>query len=144
MNVAFVSTGAGIAAAAFWLFIAVIIVAGMWYDMRRREAQHETLRRLAESGQPLDPDLMDRLLSVSGGGNTARELMIWGVVMLFVAPGVAVLAVFIGWQYAPALLPLLGVAILIGFIGVGLVVASRFVERRPDASDEAPANRHAA
>ena len=144
METVFVNTGAGVAAAAFWLFLAIIVVAGMWYDMRRREAQHETLRRLAESGQTLDPHLMDRLLSVSGGGNAARELFVWGVVMLFVAPGVAVLAVFIGWQYAPALLPLLGVAILIAFIGLGLIVASRLLGRRPAADDEAPANRHAA
>jgi hypothetical protein len=46
--------GGGLAALAFWGFVAAVVVGGMWYAIREREAQHETLRRIIESGQPVD------------------------------------------------------------------------------------------
>jgi hypothetical protein len=42
--------GAELGAFGFWLFIAAVIVAGVWYGICEREAQHETLRRLIDSG----------------------------------------------------------------------------------------------
>ena len=57
-----IDTGAGIAAIGFWLFLAAILVAGMWYDIRRREAQQRTLRSMIESGQPIEEALADKLL----------------------------------------------------------------------------------
>ena len=54
--------GAGLAAFGFWMFVAAIVVAGIWYDIAKRRAQHETLRRLIESGQTIDPELLDKLL----------------------------------------------------------------------------------
>ena len=47
-----ISVSEGLAALGFWTFIAAIIVAGIWDGIRKREAQHETLRRMIESGQP--------------------------------------------------------------------------------------------
>lgn len=125
------STGAGFAALAFWGFVAVIIVAGIWYEVRRREAQHETLRRLIDSGQPLDPAIAARVLSMSGGGRRRleRDLMVYGLVVLFAAPGLLLLGVFVGWQYPPALLPIFGAAALVASIGIGLVVTARVVGR---------------
>ena len=55
--------GAGLAALAFWGFLAVVVVGGIWYDIRKKESQQETIRRLFESGQPVDEKLMDRLMS---------------------------------------------------------------------------------
>ena len=52
--------GAGLAALAFWGFISSVVVAGIWYAVREREAQHETVRRLVESGQSIDSELMDK------------------------------------------------------------------------------------
>ncbi len=131
-----INTGAGVAAIGFWLFLAAIVVAGMWYDIRKREAQQRTLRSMLESGQAIDEDLVDKLLSASSGGTArlARELQVWGVVVLFTAPGLALLAWFIALQYAPALYPILGAAALVGFIGIGLVVAARIAGRGGDAA----------
>ena len=126
-----ISTGAGLAAMAFWGFVAVIVVAGIWYEIRRREAQHETVRRLIDSGQPLDQALADRIVSLSGGGRRylERDLMAYGLVVLFAAPGLALLGLFVGWQYPPAMLPILGAAALVGCVGVGLMVTARVVVR---------------
>ena len=123
-----IQTGAGLAAMGFWLFIAAIIVAGMWYDIRKRETQQETLRRLLESGQPVDDALLDRLTAAASGGSArlSRELTVWGVVVLAVAPGLALLAWFVALQYAPALYPILGAALLVGCTGIGLLIAARF------------------
>ena len=35
----------------FWIFIAAVVVAGIWGDTRKREIQQETLRRIVESGK---------------------------------------------------------------------------------------------
>ncbi len=56
-------TGAGLAALGFWLFIGLAVASGAWNSMRKRESQHETLRRIIESGQPVDEDLANKLLS---------------------------------------------------------------------------------
>lgn len=116
---------------AFWGFLAAIVVAGIWYDIRRREAQHETLRRLIESGQPLDQTLADRILSMTGGDGRRldRELMAYGLVVLFIAPGLAVLGWFIGQQSAQWFFPILGVSALVGFISIGLLAASAVIGR---------------
>ena len=63
--------GAGLAALAFWGFIASVVVAGIWYDIRKKEAQQETIRRLFESGQKIDDTKMDKLLSL-GADKTDR------------------------------------------------------------------------
>ena len=42
--------GAGLAAPAFWGFIAAVVGGGIWYAVREKEAQHETLRRMIDSG----------------------------------------------------------------------------------------------
>ncbi len=137
------SLGAGLAALAFWGFVATIIVAGIWYDIRKRQAQHETLRRIIESGQPLDQALMDKLLSLSGGGGGERldrDLRVAGLIVLFVAPGLALLGVFVGLESEEALLPLLGVAALVGCVSIGLLVASRVVGRSYREEDASAPN----
>ncbi len=127
----FAGVAAGLGAVGFWMFIAAVVVAGMWYDIRKRESQQETLRRIVESGQSIDEALMDKLLSASTGGGKRleRELRIYGLVTLFVAPGLALLGWLLGLQYPPALLPILGASVLVLFVAVGLLVSSGVVGR---------------
>ena len=125
--------GAGLAAFGFWMFIAAIVVAGIWYDVAKKRAQHETLRRLIVSGQTIDQDMLGKLFSAAAdnGERLQRELMVYGLVTLFVAPGIALLAWFLSLQYPPALYPVLGVAVLVGFIAIGLIVAAKVAGRMP-------------
>ena len=125
--------GEGLAALAFWGFIAAVVVAGVWYAIRERQAQHETLRRIIDSGKAVDSALVDQVLG--GGRRTDRGLKIAGLIVIFAAPGLAVLAWFIGQLSEPWLMPLLGVSALVAFVGIGLLVAARFAERSYGEND---------
>lgn len=134
--------GGGLAALAFWGFIGSIVVAGIWYGIREREAQHETFRRVIESGQPVDQALMDKVL---GGEKVVhRDLKIGGLIVLFTSPGLAVLGYFISLVNEKALMPLLGVAALTAFVGVGLLVASKYAERSYREDNQSTLNRNMA
>lgn len=134
--------GGGLAALAFWGFIGSIVVAGIWYGIREREAQHETFRRVIESGQPVDQALMDKVL---GGEKVVhRDLRIGGLIVLFTSPGLAVLGYFISLGAEGALMPLLGVAALTAFVGVGLLVASKYAERSYRENNQSTLNRNMA
>jgi hypothetical protein len=122
--------GSGLTALAFWGFIASIIIGGMWYSIRTKEAQQETLRRMIESGRPVDHELADKLLSVGEGSpHLDRDLRVAAVLSLPTAAGLGLFGVVLGIQYPEALTPLLGAAVLLACIGVGLLVAARMVAR---------------
>jgi len=129
-----IGTGAGLAALGFWTFIAAAVAATYWDKIRKREAQHETLRRIIESGQPIDDELTDKLLALTGAssGELARDLKVSGLIVLFLAPGLALL----GWMLSTALEEpelweiLLGVAGLVGLLSIGLLVAAWVAERQ--------------
>ena len=125
----------GLAAFGFWMFVAAAAVGGIWDGVRKRDAEHETLRRLIESGKEPDQELIDKLL-----GNTkkpARDLTVAGLIVIFVAPGLALMGWVLSLQGKEALMPLLGVAGLVAFVGIGLLTAARFLKRadQQDAPD---------
>jgi len=118
--------GAGIASLAFWGFIAAVVVGGMWYGLRERQAQYETMRTLIESGQKIDEAVVERILG--GSRNLGRDLKIAAMIVLLTAPGLAVLGWFVGLLSEPWFYPMIGVAALVAFVGVGLLVASKIAE----------------
>ncbi len=127
--------GAGLAALAFWGFLAAVIVAGIvagiWDSIRKREAQHETIRRLIESGQPIDSELVDKILSLDDGGNKRldRDLRITALWVLPVAPGLAIFALILGYSEPDAVAPVLGVSALLACMGIGFLVAAKIAGR---------------
>ena len=131
-------TGAGLAALGFWLFVGLAVVAGAWDSIRKREAQHETLRRIVESGQTVDEHLADRLLSNSTESQSlARDLRVGGLILGCIAPGMAAM----GWIMSMTLKPelfeiLLAVSVLILFISAGLMLAAYMVNRQASQSSQ--------
>lgn len=132
-----ITSGAGLAALGFWIFIAGAVAASYWDTIRKRESQHETLRRVIESGQAIDDELIDKLLSLTGGSqDMARDLKIGGVIMIFIAPGLTLM----GWVLSVALdepelvKVLLGVSGLIAFIAIGLLAAAAIAKRQEAAN----------
>ena len=123
-------TAAGLGALGFWLFIGAIVVAGIWFDVRRRETEQETLRRVVESGQTIDSAVIDKLLKVGGGqSRTDRDLKVSGLIVIFLAPGIAILGWFLAKLQPQVMSVMLGVAILLGLLGIGLLVAGKVAER---------------
>jgi len=123
-------TGAGLAALGFWSFIAAVVVAGIWDSIRKREAQHETLRRLIESGQPIDDSLADKVIKLTGSSKDLdRDLKVSGLITLFVAPGLIALGWFLSAVSDEIFHVMLGVSVLVGFIAIGLLIASYVVRR---------------
>ena len=127
--------GTGLAALAFWGFVAALVLAGVWDGAKKREAQHETLRRMLESGKQVDEALMAKLM----GGEVKRpdrDLRIAAIIVFSVAGGLAVLAVALSRTDVNAVMPLLGAAGLVACVAAGLMVASAYV-RRTRTEDEA-------
>ena len=132
------SLGAGLAALAFWGFIASVVVAGIWYDIRKREAQQETIRRLFESGREIDPAMMDRLMSNSGdkADRLDRGFKLTAWILLPAAVGLLVLGLVLGIQVPTARLPLVGVSGLVACLGLGFLGAARMAKRWYDSDDK--------
>jgi hypothetical protein len=122
-----VGLGAGLAALAFWGFIAIVVVATIWDGIRKREAQHETVRRLIESGQPIDDDLMEKLTLVSNSGDKRhdRDFYVTGLWLLPVSVGLAAFGLILGSAYHEALYPIMGAAALVGCLGIGALIGAR-------------------
>lgn len=121
-----IGVGAGMAALAFWGFVAVAVVAGIWDNIRKREAQHETLRRLVESGQTIDRELTDKLIALGDGGSK-RPDMEFKITALWILPtsvGLAALALVLGSQVPEALIPIMAAAALTACLGIGFYLAS--------------------
>lgn len=126
-----ISTGAGFAALGFWLFVAIIVAAGVWDSIRKRDAQHETLRRAIESGRPLDQDLTDKLLMLSGDSKKLdRDLKVGGIIVLSLAPGLTlmgwVMSIFLAEELLGVMLAVSGLML---FLGAGLLGAAYVVSR---------------
>ena len=123
--------GVGLAAIAFWGFVAATVFAGVWNGIRKRDAQHETARRLIESGQPLDQALMEKLSLMNDGGSKRhdRDFYVTGLWILPVAVGLAIFGLILGSQEPDAEAPLLGAAALCGCLAVGWLVAAKVAER---------------
>ena len=114
---------ASIGAFGFWIFLAIVVGGGMWFDARKKESQQETLRRFVESGQSIDPAVVDRMLRTTGNERKDRDLKVAGIITLFVGIGLALMGWFIGQFDSQAFQAMLGVGGMVGIIGLGLWLA---------------------
>ena len=131
--------GEGLGALAFWGFIAALCVGGIWGDAKKRQAQHETLRRMLESNKPVDEALLERLMGAEPQ-RPDRDLTIAAIITFAIAIGLVVLAAALSVTVPKALMPLLGSAGVCVCLAGGLKIASGYV-RRMRLEDEAQARR---
>lgn len=129
--------GMGLAALGFWLFVAAMVAVGVWDSIRKRETQHETLRRMVESGQPLDEALLDRVLSVhKESKDMGRDLRVGGWITLALGPGLAVFGWILGIALDEVLTYImLAVAVLMLFISAGLFIGAKAVYGRDEGGN---------
>ena len=113
-------------AIAFWIFIAVVSVAGMIQDYRKRQLALEPLRVAIEHGQQLDPEIITRLLGREERHEQTdpQELKIGGIITCASGVGVALLAPFVAQVFPPYHWLVLGVGVVALCVGVGLLIAA--------------------
>ena len=121
----------GLAALGFWIFIAMCVLSNVWSDIRKRESQQETLRRIVESGQKIDAALIDKMVgSVNKRKpNAGRELKVAGIITMSVAPGLYLLGYFITGLDLERLRVFVGLSLLVGLVGIGIYVAGMMSAR---------------
>ena len=109
-----------------FLFAAVVVLAVFYFrHAQRREAQ-KTIRMAIEKGITLDPVVIEKLMPPPRL-HSAHRLQTSGIILLFLGVGLTLLhLIVIGPELRSG--PLNG-AVIIGFIGIGMLVASRFTRR---------------
>ena len=97
-----------IGAAAFWIFLAAIIVAGIWRKKHSEAVRHETVRLIIEKNQKIDEAQLKELLNPTPEpppewlihkakvGTGYRVLRISGTIVMFLALGLVLVACWRG------------------------------------------------
>lgn len=124
-------------AIAFWIFVAIAAVAGIWADYKKRQAALEPLRAAIERGQQLDPALVERLMAPErDAGINPQYLRVGGIITLSAGVGVVILAFLLNQVVPLSFYPVLGGGIVTVCVGAGLMIAARSIEqeRKPAAA----------
>ncbi len=136
----------------FWIFLAAIIVAGVWEKSRREAEKHETLRRLVEKTGTIDEAKLKELFSPaedekSRPGTAYRALRITGTILMFLSVVPAILGTLgklsksVGFV-TPAppdfVVGMLVISVCLLVLGMGLFFSSRFAEPPPGTRNEPP------
>ena len=113
---------------AFWIFVAAVSVAGIWWSISRNREMQKTIRLAIEKDVQLDAGLVEALAKSRSG--KPEDYYIGGITCFAVGIGLPIFGFFLKQGKPEAFLPLVGVGILVGLIGVGLVVGGRLLSRR--------------
>ena len=114
--------------AAFWIFIASIVVAGIWYAYARNRETQKTIRLAIEKGTRLDAEMIDTLVRRESGN--PEDYYIGGILCLACGVGLPILGYFIGKIAAEAFFPIAGAGILVGLIGISLLLCGKLIGHR--------------
>ena len=140
-------------AAAFWIALAAVLIAGGWHKVRREQIKQETLLRLVEKTGRLDEELVKAIFPPPPPPSSwpppwhrppdptegKRQLQGFGVVMFAVGVGLAVLAtvlkLFGDVPKQEAAIIWFGIAGVVVMLSIGLFVSAKFATG-PQPPDE--------
>jgi hypothetical protein len=111
-----------------FLMVAAIVIVPAWLRTRDRREMQATVRAAIEKGQPLPPELVEALskdVRPKMVSSAHRDMRI-GVILLFVAGGVALTGVALGQINDNAMYGTLSGAAIPGMIGLAFVILSFF------------------
>jgi hypothetical protein len=111
-----------------FLMVAAIVIVPAWLRTRDRREMQATVRAAIEKGQPLPPELVEALskdVRPKMASSAHRDMRI-GVILLFVAGGVALTGVALGQINDNAMYGTLSGAAIPGMIGLAFVILSFF------------------
>jgi hypothetical protein len=123
-----------IGGAAFWLFIAIIVVAAVLNQTLKHRETQKTIRQAIEKGQTLDPATLERLLQANGPPPPNRTgFAAGGLILVCIGIGFALMGWFVSGNDSQTFRVFLGIGSLIGMIGVPLLILSAFIRKRNGA-----------
>jgi hypothetical protein len=145
----------GLGAAAFWIALAAVLIAGNWFRTRREELKQQTLLRLVERTGQLDEQQVKLLFppqpsaplpphwfappNPDAGRQMAR---IFGTLCLAVAVGLtiffAIRVEFGTFAQQEDAVSGFGAAALVACVGVGLFITTRFMAKPVDRDRQDP------
>jgi hypothetical protein len=127
-------------AAAFWIALGAVLIAGGWFRTRKLALRHETLRLIVEKTgtvdeaqlrellNPTPPPLPPHWFAPPRRPEGYRVLRVFGTITMFGGLGTALFSAILTLGGARIEAPAaFGIAALITSIGAGLFFASRFV-----------------
>lgn len=145
----------GVGALGFWIFIAAMVIGGIWADARKKAEKHETLRRIVEKTGTIDEAKLRELFKEEpavpqkpGGGY--RALRILGTIIMSIGAGFLtcflVVAGLLHWfgvagpfKEKVGMFAAFGACAGIAVFGLGVFFSSRFAQRPDGARNEPPA-----
>lgn len=133
--------GNAIAVAAVLLAIAGVVIAVITSNQKRNQAKLDFLRSAMERGVTLDPEFIDKVMHPNKSATRKQPLPrgqgahVAGILVIAFGVGYAIFACFIAIIAPDARLPMLGVACLLGCIGIGLLVVSKALRSERSGAD---------
>jgi hypothetical protein len=130
------SYGPGLIGVAFWIFVAIVVLASIWLAFARNREMQKTIRLAIEKSVQLDAALIDKLVKRRSG--IPEDYYVGGIVCIAVGIGLPILGYFFGRIEAEPELQfvcgiLVGAGILVGLIGISLIVCGILIGRREKA-----------
>jgi hypothetical protein len=145
---------AGWGSLGFWIFVAAIVVGGMWKESRQNAEKHETLRRIVEKTGTVDEAKLKDLFTApppeeSKPGYGYRVARVMGTIVLSFGAAIAtfaLIAVALGKAFGATGMFnditgwIAGLAISAGIamLGLGIFFSSHFCEPPPGTRNEPP------
>jgi hypothetical protein len=139
----------------FWIFLAAVVVGGMWSEARKKTEKHETLRRIVEKTGTIDEAKWKELFKEAPSeepkpGSGYRLTRVLGTIIMFGGAGIATcISIAMGLAKVfevqnllddiDQIIPMLGVSAGIAMIGLGVFFSSRFCEPPSGSRNEPPA-----
>jgi hypothetical protein len=114
---------------AFWLFIGAVAIAGMIAEHNKRRLGVDLLRAMIDKGQPLDPALVEKVMSQQPSDEPTDPLYLklGGIIVTAAGIGLLPMAYFIGKLAPIAVYPILGSGVITIFVGAGLLVGAKVI-----------------
>jgi tryptophan-rich sensory protein len=116
------------------MFIAIVVVAAIAGGVFRHRQTQQTIRKAIESGQTLDPATLELLMKMERppkGPPPKAFFLVWGILMLAIGAGLALIGWFTAHTDPRQLYPGLGAGALVGLIGLGLLLSGLVIPDRP-------------
>ena len=119
---------------AFWIFVAIVVVAALWYHTSRNREKHKTIRLAIEKGMQLDAALLYSLDKPKPA--IPEHYSIGGFITIAAGIGLIIFGFFIAKVEAAAFYPLIGAGILTALVGISLLLVSRWIKNRRNEDHE--------